>query len=487
MERRDFLKGSGGLSAYLIVGGSLLSIGQAEAATGLPIAALQASLDPKKDKLLLHGDKASTGFDTSYNTRTQISPQVRVVAASAASVGATIRWATDNGIGFAIRSGGHSYEGFSQSPDLVIDVRGMTAIKLSADKKSVSIGSGASLGSVYDKLAPSDLAIPAGTCFPVGVAGHSLGGGFGLLGRPFGLACDSVLAMEVVDASGKILNVSEQENPDLFWALRGGGNGSFGVVTNFNFRTSAVNMVAKFAITWNKPVAQGVKIVRAWQEWLEGLPPSITCTLHLTKGKAGLMTLHVAGLSVASETRLKVELKRLQTLAGPAETLSTSTMTFDRAANIFNGGGPDTAFMKGKSDYLTDPMSDQGILTLLDGLQKSPVAIAALCDSYGGAINKVASDATAFVHRGNTRYSIQYVKEWPSASASAANIAAMRTLYESMRPFVSGGCYVNYCDLDLGDGYAKAYWGDNLPRLTKIKAQFDPKNVFKHAQSVPLS
>ena len=488
MERRDFLRGSGGLSAYLIGGGSLLSVRQAEAATGLPIAALQASLDPKKDKLLLHGGKASAGFDTSYNTRTQISPQVRVVAAGAASVGATIRWATDNGIGFAIRSGGHSYEGFSQSPDLVIDVRGMTAIKLSADKKSVSIGSGASLGSVYDKLAPSDLAIPAGTCFPVGVAGHSLGGGFGLLGRPFGLACDSILAMEVVDASGKILNVSEQENPDLFWALRGAGNGSFGVVTNFNFRTSAVNMVAKFAITWNKPSAQGVKIVRAWQEWLEDLPPSITCTLHLTKGKGTLMTLHVAGLSVASETRLKAELKRLQTLAGPAESLSTRTMTFDKAANIFNGGGgPDSAFMKGKSDYLTDPMSDQGILTLLDGLQKSPVAIAVLCDSYGGAINKVASDATAFVHRGTTRYSMQYVKEWPGASASATNIAAMRSLYASMRPFVSGGCYVNYCDLDLGDGYAKAYWGDNLPRLMKFKAQFDPKNIFRHAQSVPPS
>ena len=481
MERRDFLKGS----AYLVVGGSLLSIRQAEAATGLPIAALQASLDPKKDKLLLRGDKASLGFDASYNKRTQISPQVRVVAASAASVGATIRWATDNGIGFAIRSGGHSYEGFSQNPDLVIDVRGMIGINLSADKQSVSIGSGSSLGSVYDRLSRSDLAIPAGTCFPVGVAGHSLGGGFGLLGRPFGLACDSILSMELVDAAGQIRHASEQENPDLFWALRGGGNGSFGVVTNFNFRTSAVNMVAKFTITWSKPVAQGVKIVRAWQEWLEDLPPSITCTLHLTKGRGGLMTLHVAGLSVDSETRLRVELRRLQTLAGPAQYLSTRTMTFDKAANIFNGGGPDTAFMKGKSDYLTDPMSDQGILTLLEGLQKSPVAIAALCDSYGGAINKVASDATAFVHRGNTRYSIQYVKEWPSPGASAANIAAMRSLYASMRPFVSGGCYVNYCDLDLGDGYAKAYWGDNLPRLMKIKAQFDPKNVFRHAQSVP--
>jgi FAD/FMN-containing dehydrogenase len=488
MKRRDFLKVSGGLSAQLIVGGALLSVRQAEADTGLPIAALQASLDPEKDMVLIPVTKTSQQFDISFAKRKQITPRVRVVAGSAATVSATILWATNNGVNFAVRSGGHSYEGFSQSPDLVIDVRGMKGIKLSSDKKSVSIGSGSSLGSVYDALASSHLAIPAGSCFPVGVAGHSLGGGFGLLGRPFGLACDSILSMEVVDASGKILTVSAQENPDLFWALRGGGNGSFGVVTNFNFRTSAVNMVAKFAITWTKPVTQAVKIVLAWQQWLENMPSSITGTLHLTK-KGGLITVHMAGLSVQSESSLRVELKRLQTLAGAANVDSTRTLTFHQAATIFDGGesNPDSVLMKGKSDYVTDAMTEQGITTLLNGLVKAPGEIAVLCDTYGGAINKVAADATAFVHRGNTKYVMQYYMQWDSSSATDANIAMMQTLYNSMRPFVSGGCYVNYCDLDLGDGYAKAYWGDNLPRLMKIKAEVDPKNIFKHAQSVPLS
>jgi hypothetical protein len=143
--------------------------------------------------------------------------------------------------------------------------------------------------------------------------------------------------------------------------------------------------------------------------------------------------------------------------------------------------------MKAKSDYVTEPMTEQGISTLLEGLLKTPGEIAVLCDTYGGVINKVAADATAFVHRGNTKYSMQYYMQWDSVGASDANIAMMRTLYTSMRPFVSGGCYVNYCDLDLGEGYAKAYWGDNLPRLMKIKAEVDPKNIFRHAQSVPLS
>jgi FAD/FMN-containing dehydrogenase len=489
VRRREFLRISGGLSAHLVAGGSLLSIRKAEADTGLPVAALQASLDPKKDLVLVPEDKASLTHDISFNKRTQRAPRVRVVAGSAGAVSTAILWATNNGVRFAVRSGGHSYEGLSQSTDLVIDVRGMTAIKLSADKKSVSIGSGSSLGSVYKALTSSHLAIPAGSCFPVGVAGHSLGGGFGLLGRPFGLACDSILSMQMVDASGKVLTVSEQENPDLFWAMRGGGNGNFGVVTNFDFRTSPVNLVATFVMTWIKPTAQAVKIVQAWQQWLGDAPSSITCTLHLGKDRGGLIRVHLGGLSVQSESRLTVELKRLQNLAGTAEEFGTKTRTFANAATVFNGGEPDgdSAFMKGKSDYVTEPMTDQGIVTLLGGLQKAPGQIAVLFDSYGGAINKIASDATAFVHRANTKYAIQYVMQWDNPGASDANMAMMRTLYDSMRPFVSGGSYVNYCDLDLGDGYASAYWGDNLQRLMQIKARFDPKNMFKHAQSVPLS
>jgi len=490
MKRRDFLQASGLLSAHLVVGNSLLATRRAEADTGLPIAALKAELDPKRDLLLVAGAAPNKfDYDASYSKRKQLTPQVRVVASSAQAVGNTIRWAVGNGVSFAIRSGGHSYEGFSQSGDLVIDGRGMSTIALSSNRKSVSIGAGASLGTVYKALEPSHLAIPAGTCFPVGVAGHSLGGGFGLLARPFGLACDSVLAMEVVDASGNVLNVSDKDNPDLFWALRGGGNGSFGVVTKFNFRTSAVNQVAKFAITWTRPVAQATKIVLAWQDWLEALPPAITGTLHLTKKPRRLVEVHIAGLSVDTESKLKAELNRLQRLAGSADMQRTSTLTFATAATIFNGGGPayESVLMKAKSDYLTQAMSEEGVLALLNGLQKAPGEIAVLCDSYGGAINKVASDATAFAHRGTTRYLIQYFMQWESAGASDANIAMMRALYAAMRPYVSGQAYVNYCDLDLGEGYAKAYWGDNLPRLTKIKAAFDPKNIFRHAQSVPLA
>ena len=157
MKRRDFLKASGGLSAHLIVGGSLLCIHTAEAQTGWPIAELQKLLDPNKDMVLVPANKEFEKYNRSFNRRTQVAPRVRVVAGSAKAVSTTMLWAADNGLRFAIRSGGHSYEGYSQSPDLVIDVRGITGIKLSADKKSVSVDSGSSLGSVYKSLWPSDL------------------------------------------------------------------------------------------------------------------------------------------------------------------------------------------------------------------------------------------------------------------------------------------------------------------------------------------
>ncbi len=137
MKRREFLQGTGFVSANLVVGNSLFAIRRAEAATNLPISALKAELDPKKDLVLISGKGAPTAFDydASYSKRKQLTPQVRVVVSSPQAVGNTIRWATANGAGFAIRSGGHSYEGFSQNADLVIDGRGMAAVQLSADKK----------------------------------------------------------------------------------------------------------------------------------------------------------------------------------------------------------------------------------------------------------------------------------------------------------------------------------------------------------------
>lgn len=488
MKRRDFLKVSGSLSAQIAVGGALgefLGLGQAAAATGLPLQSLIDSFDPNQGVIVVPTSADFAKQNISFNQRTQLAPQVRVIASHPQAVRGAVTWAVGNGVPFAIRSGGHSYEGFSQSRGLVIDVRGLNQIQVDKANNLVTVGSGCSLGSIYMALAPLNLAIPAGSCFPVGVAGHTLGGGFGLLARSFGLACDNVQSLTMVDARGQLLNLSATENPDLFWAVRGGGNGNFGVVTEFVFHTHSVDKVVTFGLTWDVSSAEALPIARAWQSWLGDLPDSVCGTMHFGKGTSGGLRLHLAGWCLDSQSVLQNELDRLQNNSATAHSMSVNSYDFIDAAHHFNGDsvGYQSVFMKAKSDYVRKPLSDAGFLALFHSILSAARPIAVMADSYGGAVNRVKREATAFVHRGDVLYSLQYYMEWSDNTATDTNMAMLRTLYASMRPLVSGEAYVNYCDLELPN-YAEAYWAENLPRLRQLKGRFDPANVFKTAQGI---
>jgi len=490
MKRRDFLKTSGLLAAQVIGNSMIVTpalLRRAEAATELPLASLRGRLKSNEALVLIPSDPQFLKYQAACNLRTALKPQVRVVCASPQAVSTAIQWARANQVPFATRSGGHSYEGFSQSTGLVIDTRLMKTINVSADRKSVQVGAGCALGEVYSALSAYNLAIPAGSCPTVGVAGHTLGGGYGLLSRAFGLACDGVENFEMVDASGTILNLSETENTDLFWACRGGGQGSFGIITQIRFRTHLVSNVNIFGLSWVLPVERAVKVMKAWQSWAPNAPDWVTSLFHVTAIQSGMISLHCAGQSLASEGQIVAELSRLESVDQMVRPVKITTLPFIKAIQYFGGGSAyPTMQMKGKSDYLFAPMSDQGILTLMNGLKSIPPgSVAALCDSYGGAINRIPNSATAFAHRENAQYSIQYYSEWRNAADNASHLAHSRDLYTQMRPYVSGAAYVNYCDLDLRD-WAEAYWGMNLPRLKMIKSVVDPTNFFKHAQSIPL-
>jgi FAD/FMN-containing dehydrogenase len=141
--------------------------------------------------------------------------------------------------------------------------------------------------------------------------------------------------------------------------------------------------------------------------------------------------------------------------------------------------------MKGKSDYATAPLSDDGLAALMSGISRSS-GMYVVCDAYGGAMAKIAPDATAFAHRDGTLFCLQYGSVWTNAGDTPKRLNEMRQFYATMRPYVSGGAYVNYCDTDLTD-WPNAYWGQNLARLKQIKSAFDPDNVFRHEQSIPVT
>ncbi len=194
------------------------------------------------------------------------------------------------------------------------------------------------------------------------------------------------------------------------------------------------------------------------------------------------------GQSVGSESALRAQLKPLTTLQAPSSPLSVQSLGFLDAVKHF--AGPldyEFVYMKAKSDYVLTPLNAAGIDAMMAAV--APVAaggIVLLCDSYGGKISDVPADATAFPRRAGTQYCIQYYSSWTRAADTPTHLAQVAKVYAAMRPYLPGASYVNYCDLDLPD-YAKAYWGDNLDRLVAVKQNYDPDNLFHHAQSVPVS
>ena len=513
MTRRIFLKHGLGLAATGLVTRALPpalawtgtgSPRSAAAQDGVPLERLRAAVDEQSAVILRPGQEQFARYQryASCNSLVAASPKARVLCKTPHGVAATIRWARENNVPFSIRGGGHSFETLSQSDSVVIDMRLMTDIRFEPEMRRVSVGGGALLGEIYAALAEKQQTLPAGSCPQVGIAGHALGGGYGLLARPFGLACDSLLSLEVVDAQGQTLTASADENADLFWACRGGGGGSFGVVTRLDFQTRALSKALRFALDWDGgrrgiPARQAVEVMAAWQAWAPSAPDEITSIIRLQGAPEGGLVVRCIGLStkldaawLAAQLSPLLRTRPARRSTPPAEGYAALARRFAGPPHRLTGALDDREFfkplfIKAKSDYVTGPMSERGIEALMQGLEQARM-VSAICDAYGGAVARLAPDATAFAHRGAARYGILYYAEWSNNAVTAARLRDLRALHAAMRPYVSGAAYVNYADTDLTD-WPAAYWGRNLERLKRIKSRYDPDNVFRHAQSVPLS
>ena len=439
-------------------------------------------LPPSDGMLLRPGDAGFSQYEPAFNSLTMVRAQLRAMCRTPQAVSVMVKWCRHNSVPFALRSGGHSFEGFSESEGVVIDTRLMRNVSIDLATKTATVGAGTSLGDLYIAAAARGLAFPAGSCPTVGVSGHALGGGYGFLARPFGLACDNVLSIDLIDPQGFALRADRDQNRDLYWACRGGGGGTFGAVTGFRLQLHSLKTVLAFSLNWRQlSPALAAQVVKTWQQWAPQAPSSITANLVLNRHPEGGINVHCAGQSIGALPALKRELKALP--APPR----ISTMTPFAAIDDFAGGVPgwiySSAPMKAKSDYAAAPLTDEGLATLMghiDGTEDVYV----ICDPYGGAIASIAGDATAFTHRGTTQFSIQYASAWSDPADTPRRLRTLRRIYAAMRPHVSGGAYVNYCDLDLPD-WQTAYWGENLARLKEVKTAFDPDNVFRHKQSVP--
>jgi hypothetical protein len=425
-----------------------------------------------------------------FNLRTTSRPMAIVQCLTATGASLAVKWARRHEIAACTHAGGHSYEGFSSCPGLMIDVRKMNQIAIDTANQTARLGAGCLLGDIAVALFEHKLALPAGSCRPVGVAGLALGGGHGLTSRKFGLTCDNLISAHVVTADGDELDANLNENSDLFWALRGGGGGNFGIVTEFTFKVHPVDRVIFFSITWPDDSFR-TAVIRTWQNLVQSAPDELSFLLHVNGGEGRISHIGCNGLFLprdASETQsvddLRTVLNPLLSLGNPSFT--PREVTYLEAAKILAGDGdPNRVFFKGKSDYSVEAWSDEAIQTFIGALRGASSQIATIFEAYGGSINRVGETETAFPHRG-TLFCLQYFLQWTSSSSTNRNMAAVRALYDAMRPFLPGDSYVNYIDADLQD-YARSYYGGNLSRLQAVKQRYDPDNFFHFAQSIPLS
>jgi FAD/FMN-containing dehydrogenase len=451
---------------------------------------------------------ASAGYEQArllYSPRfDSIRPQAIVYCETVADVVHTIHWARRYGIHLVVRSGGHSYGGYSTSPGVVLDVSRLNRVHVAG--RQVTVGAGTLLIDVYSALAAHGSAIPAGSGPSVGIAGLTLGGGHGYASRKLGLTCDTLLGLTIVTAAGDVLRCDRRRHPDLFWACRGGGGGNFGVVTSFTFRTTPVAEVSTYFLEW--PWAQARNVVAAWQAFASHAPDalSLVCNLTATDRRPG-SRLHVtsAGQFLGSAADLQTALAPLLSVGTPTHveikprTLLEAALHFAgcdrrtvaqcRRRDKFKQGTVQRETWKAKSDYVKRPLPKTAIDTMVEAMEARQDDATLghgtiLLDAYGGAIGRVPKAATAFVHRG-ALFSAQYLAFWPSGDRARAtrNLTWMRSFYASLRPYVSGEAYVNYIDPELR-GWARAYYGANLPRLRRVKRRYDPANFFRFAQSI---
>jgi FAD/FMN-containing dehydrogenase len=429
-----------------------------------------------------------------------VRPQAIVRCANPHDVAEAISFVRRHGLEHAARSGGHSFAGHSSTRGVVIDASPMRSI--SVDGEVATVGAGARLGDVYDALDEHDLAIPAGTCPPVGIAGFTLGGGLGILGRKHGVLSDRLLRAEIVLADGRVVQAHEHHHGDLFWALRGAGGGNFGVVTSLELRTVPAPNVTNFHLSW--PFSSADSVIDGWQRWAPNAPNELAASLKITDAgdQDRPLVVDVYGALSEGEPETASLVDRLVALVGsdPTSVVSTAmdftqTRRFwanlgsDEAAVDPQAAQPEEPYLFAKSEFFARRLPADAVAALLEMFaseRRSGQSRELDFMPWGGAYNAVPADATAFVHRSELFQLKHAVVVDPSASTAEKEASHRQVVrsWGSVHPFGSGRVFQNFADPEL-ESWADAYYGGNLARLVAVKARYDEENFFRFDQSLP--
>jgi FAD/FMN-containing dehydrogenase len=434
----------------------------------------------------------SAGYDEArsiWNGMIDRKPAMIVRCTTEDDIVAAVRFARDHGQVVAIRGGGHNIAGNALCDSgMVIDLSLMRSVVVDPAARTARVEPGATLGDMDTATQAHGLATPLGINSTTGVAGLTLGGGFGWLSRKYGLTIDNLLSAEMVTASGQRVHVSETENSDLFWAIRGGG-GNFGVVTSFEFQLHPVGPEVLAGLVVH-PLDAAKDVLRFYRDFVDTTPEELACWFVLRKapplpflapewhGREILVLAACWSGEIAEGERV---LKPLREFGSPiADVIAPAPYAgWQTVLDPLLTPGERNYWKTHDFTHISDGLID----ALLDHAGRIPdpqteIAFAQL----GGAIGRVATDATAYTAR-DANYLVNVHGRWSDPALDDACIAWARSLFHAVAPFATGGAYVNFLTADEAERVAATY-GSNYARLARIKKQYDPGNLFRVNQNI---
>ncbi|XP_004504724.2 berberine bridge enzyme-like 21 [Cicer arietinum] len=457
------------------------------------------------------------------NTTSTPKPLLIITPLQESHVQSTVFCSKTIGIQLKIRSGGHDFEGLSyvsNQPFIILDMFQFRNISVDIQNEVAVVQSGATLGEFYYRIWEKSKVhgFPSGVCPTVGVGGHFSGGGYGNMMREFGLSIDNIIDAKIVDVNGRILDKNTM-GEDFFWAIRGGGGSSFGVILSYTVKLVLVpEVVTVFRVAKNLD-QNATELVFQWQQVAPHTDDRLFMRLLLqpvsskvVKGeitvRATVMALFLGGadeivtLLGKEFPSLGLNKEKCSEMSWIDSVLWWASFGNDSKPDVLLDRKIDSAkFFKRKSDYVQDPIPKDG----LEGIWKKVIElgkVGLVFNPYGGKMNLIPSNATAFPHREGNLFKIQYSVNWEEPGIDVENnfTNQARMLYNYMTPFVSNNprrAFLNYRDLDIGINdfgnssyeqgvvYGAKYFNNNFERLVKIKTVVDPENFFRNEQSIP--
>lgn len=435
-------------------------------------------------KLLQPGSDAYEAARLVHNGMIDKRPALIAQCQGVADIQQAVNFGRDHGLEISIKGGGHNVAGRAVCDGgLMIDLSSMKGVLVDPKCQTVQAQGGVTWGEFNRETQVYGLSTTGGVVSSTGIAGLTLGGGLGWLMGKYGMVVDNLLSVQVVTGDGKIVHASQNENSDLFWALRGGG-GNFGVAASFEYQLHQVGPTIIGGLVAHS-FDNARDVLRFYRDFVTTLPDELSVfagLLHAPDGSghqiAAMIMCHCGSIE---EANAAVQPARafgspLMDVVGP--------LPYSDMNSLFDAGFPKGVLNYWKSEFLKE-LSDDAIDTMIEEFSRCPSPMSGiLLEHFHGAATRVPADATAFPHR-EPGFNFLVISEWTDPAENDQNIAWARTAYDAMAPFTGGGRYVNYLGDEEAEGALAGAFGPNYARLRQVKRQYDPDNLFHLNQNIP--